>query len=100
MAEEERVPRTSPVFQKVLPKPEEGVMDFGSCLMLLTLIPPARARRQEWPEDNTYITIQNEKLMLFDIKDNRLHPLFVSVGDIVGKDWILVHAGDKPKVEA
>ena len=49
-----------------------------------------KVRRQEWEDDETYIVIREEKLMIFKPEDKKFHPLIVSIGDLLGLDWIVV----------
>jgi hypothetical protein len=48
------------------------------------------ARRLEWPENGEYLVMHEEKVMLFKPEDNKLHPLIVSKGDILGTDWVII----------
>ena len=65
-------------------------MDFASCLILLaTMTPSPRARRLDWPDDGTYITIINEKLYIYTAKEKIFHSLTISTGDILGEDWVI-----------
>ena len=57
------------------------------------LLAGRKIRRQEWPNDGTYLVIQDEKLMIFKPEDNQLHPLTISTGDLLGTDWIVI--GDR-----
>jgi hypothetical protein len=41
-------------------------------------------------DEGVYVTIKDEKLMIFRTDDKVLHPLTVSVGDITGTDWVIV----------
>ena len=78
---DEQILQTSPLIKK------DGTMTFASCLEKLIL--GERCRRLTW-DDGWYITIKDDKVMIFRIDDKLLHPLTVSVGDIDGKDWIVV----------
>ncbi len=66
---------------------QESTMDFGVCLQ--TLVLDKKCKRLEW-NDGTYIKIHDERLMIYKPEDKRLHPLTVSIGDIVATDWIVV----------
>ena len=46
-------------------------------------------RRLEWPDENEYLAIHDEQLMIYLANDKLLHPLIVSTGDIVATDWVL-----------
>lgn len=48
-----------------------------------------KVRRLEWPE-GYYLEIRNEKLMLYRPDTDAFHPLIVNLGDINGKDWVVV----------
>ena len=81
MADEES-PKVSPAVKK------NGTMTFASCLDKLIL--GERCRRTSWEDRAIYITMKDEKLMIFSTGDKLLHPLTVSAGDIDGKDWVIV----------
>ncbi len=81
MADEES-PKLSPAVKK------DGTMTFVSCLDKLIL--GERCRRVSWEDKRIYITMKDEKLMIFGTADKLLHPLTVSAGDIDGKDWVVV----------
>lgn len=68
-------------------KLKEVVMDFSVCLNMLVL--DKKCRRLEW-NDGTYIKIHDERLMIYKPEDKRLHPLTVSVGDIMATDWVVM----------
>ncbi len=80
---DETSPQMSPRSAK-----NDGTMTFGSCLQKLML--GERCRRVAWEDEGVYITIKDEKLMIFRTDDKVLHPLMVSVGDITGTDWVIV----------
>ena len=69
-------------------------MKFGECLE--EILDGKKARRHEWPNDGTYITMQDTKLMIFTPKDKRLHSLVVSEGDIVNEDWYIILEKELP----
>jgi len=64
-------------------------MTFGDCLVRMAN-EGGRFRRLAWIDNNSYITIRNEQLEIFRTDTKRLHPLIVSVGDILSNDWIEV----------
>jgi len=64
-------------------------MTFGDCLVIMAN-EGGRFRRLAWIDNNSYITIRNEQLEVFRTDTKRLHPLIVSVGDILSNDWIEV----------
>ena len=70
------------------PVKSDGTMTFASCLQKLML--GERCRRVVWEDEGVYVTIKDEKLMIFRTDDKVLHPLIVSVGDITGMDWVIV----------
>lgn len=72
---------------KVSSEIDSGTMDFGVCLQLLLL--DKKCKRLEWI-DETYIRIHDERLMIYTPSDKRLHPLTVSVGDIMATDWVVI----------
>ena len=61
-------------------------MRFGD--MLENLVENGgKARRKEWVDEKVYITFVGEQLMIWSAEDNLLHPLTVSIGDVLGTDW-------------
>ena len=54
------------------------------------LVDGKKVRRLEWPNDGTYIVLDNELLKIFLPADKKLHPLTVSLGDIIGIDWVII----------
>lgn len=83
MEQEITSPVRSPQSVKV-----NGTMTFSSCLEKLIL--GERCRRLSWENEEIYVTMKDEKLMIFLIEDKKLHPLTISAGDIEGTDWVLV----------
>ena len=63
-------------------------MSFADCL--LAILDGSKARRLEWPDNGTFITMREGKVMIFNTKDNLLHPLIVTDGDILGDDWFII----------
>ncbi len=80
----DQVQDTSPVFR---PIPKIRGLTFTKCLD--HLLDGRKLRRNEWPDDGTYIVMKDEKIMVFRPDDKQLHPLTVSTGDITGKDWVV-----------
>ncbi len=66
----------------------QGVMSFADCL--LAILDGSKARRVEWPDDGTYITMRDGKVVIFKPEDNMVHPLVVSDGDILADDWMII----------
>ena len=66
---------------------KDGSMTFASCLEKLLL--GERCKGVAWEDEGVYITIKDEKVMIFRTDDKQLHPLTVSVGDITGM-WVIV----------
>ena len=76
-------------IQKMSPQvKKDGTMSFAVCLDKLML--GERCRRLAWEDPSIYIIMKDDKVMILDAKDKRLHPLIVSAGDIDGKDWVIV----------
>ena len=48
-----------------------------------------RVQRLEWNNDE-YITFHDRQLMVYLQKDQRMHPLIVSDGDVLGEDWVVM----------
>jgi hypothetical protein len=63
-------------------------MNFAKCLE--NILDGQKARRREWPDDGTYITMKDSKLVIFTPKDKRIHTLEVSEGDIINEDWYII----------
>ena len=55
-----------------------------------SLIIGHRLKRLEWPDDGTYVMIANERLSIFKPEDKIVHPLIVSLGDMMGEDWVVI----------
>ena len=64
---------------------------FRHCVEFL--LSGRRMRRQEWPDDGTYVTMRDEKLMIFKPETKTFHPLILSTGDMSGEDWIVARKG-------
>lgn len=79
-------PGTSPVVSAI--KFKKDVMSFADCL--LAILDGKKARRLEWEDNGTFITMREGKVMIFKIEDNMLHPLIVTDGDILGDDWSIL----------
>lgn len=54
------------------------------------LLKGSKVRRLDWKDEGIYLIIDGSSLMIYLTKDNLLHPLTVSTGDILGKDWVVV----------
>lgn len=77
---------TSPIVTTMeFPK---RTMSFADCL--LAILDGSKARRLEWEDNGTFITMREGKVMIFKIEDNMLHPLIVTDGDILGDDWSIL----------
>jgi len=60
-------------------------MDFGNAIK--ELLEGERMRRDEWPDDRTYLEMKDDKLCIFQPADKMLHPLIVTTGDMSADDW-------------
>ena len=67
---------------------ERDSMDFGSAMQ--EVLKGARVRRLEWKDEGVYVTIGNDRLVIFNPGDKQLHPMLTSVGDMTGADWVVV----------
>ena len=67
---------------------KEKTMDFGSALE--KAVEGKKVRRLEWEDKGIYLIFKNDQLMIFLTKDNMLHGLIVSLGDVLGTDWVVV----------
>ncbi len=54
------------------------------------LLDGKKVRRQEWPDNGTHLIMRDERVMIFDPDDKKLHPLILSAGDILGTDWVVI----------
>ena len=62
-------------------------MDFPSCLK--RLLDGKKCRRRSWGDDPSYLVVENRNVMIWKKEDNKLHPLILSVDDIIGSDWVV-----------
>jgi len=67
------------------PKP---IMNFKGAID--NLIAGKKVKRIEWPDDGTFLAIQGEQLSIFKTDKMAFAPLIVSVGDMIGEDWVTV----------
>ena len=63
-------------------------MTFGQAMQEVAI--GKRVRRLEWAQKETYLALNNNQLSIFKPEDKNLHPLIVSLGDILGDDWVIV----------
>lgn len=63
-------------------------LDFGTAMN--EVLNGKKVRRLEWKDEDVYLVMKNEQLMIFGTGDKILHPLIVSAGDIAGMDWEVV----------
>ena len=75
---------TSPKIQQYNYK----VMDFGAAMT--AVLNGNKVRSEGWEDENIYLVLQNEKLMIFKTEDKMLHPLIVTSGDMAGQDWVII----------
>jgi len=76
---------TSPVPPK--PTPLRG-STFRHCVEFL--LGGRKMRRQEWPDDGTYVVMRDEKLMIYKPETKSFHSLILSTGDMSGEDWVVI----------
>jgi len=67
----------------------KAIMNFKGTID--SLIGGKKVRRIDWPDDGTYIAINNEALMIYKPEIKKFAPLIVSMGDLLGDDWIAVN---------
>lgn len=77
----------SPRVEKQAKQPETKTLNFAEAME--ALLDDKKVRRQEWPEDGTYLFIKNEQVTIFKPEDKLFHPLIISSGDILGTDWVI-----------
>jgi len=65
-----------------------GDMNFGSAMN--AVLNGERVRRLDWENEDVFLAMRDEQLMIFKPEDNMLHPLTVSAGDMAGTDWIVI----------
>ncbi len=65
-----------------------GDMSFGSAMN--AVLNGERVRRADWEDEEVYLTMRDEQLMIFKTEDKLLHPLTISGGDIAGTDWVVM----------
>lgn len=61
-------------------------MDFAGAMK--ELIVGKHVRRKEWADKGIYLSLVDEKIQIFN-PDKKYHPLIVSLGDLVGDDWVV-----------
>ena len=77
--------------QSPLVKGFEGkTVGKGFGFALSRLLEGKKVRRLEWENLDAYLAIKDDILMVHRADDKLLHPLMVSVGDMRGKDWVVV----------
>lgn len=65
-------------------------MKLSEIIEKLALTPGTKATREEWQDENTYILVRDEKLLLHRSDDNQDHLLVITTGDIFGIDWVFI----------
>ena len=64
-------------------------LNFGDCMKAVSS--GMKARRLAWEDVRIYIKLdKNGLLSIFKPEDNKLRPLLVSVGDLLGTDWVVI----------
>ena len=71
-----------------LTKPGTSLTSFASALK--EAVNGKKVRRLEWQDKGIYLTFRNDQLMIFLTEDKMLHPLLVSLSDVIGEDWVVV----------
>jgi len=77
---------TSPVSSPVVSKQKK--MDFSA--IVKELISGKRLTRLEWDNKDIYIFLSDQRLRIYHPETNMIHDLVVSLGDLDGKDWVVV----------
>lgn len=72
------------------PRMEQIQMDFASALE--EAMKGKKVRRLEWDNENVYITVKDEVLVIFKPEDSLLHPLIIRISDIMGEDWVVIES--------
>lgn len=66
----------------------EKLMTFAKALE--RAINGARIRRLTWEDRRIYVAISNNKLVIYRPDTKQIHPLTVTIGDIIATDWVVV----------
>lgn len=75
------------------PRPVK-LLTFGQAMDQVVL--GARVRRQEWEDKDVFVFLANDILSIVNPEDRGpaqpkgVHALTVSIGDIMGEDWVVV----------
>jgi len=59
----------------------------GFAAALNQMLQGRTARREGWENQEIFLAIKDDFLVIYDPQDKEWHPLIVSVGDIVADDW-------------
>lgn len=78
-------PRTSPTMVEA-PR-DENALDFMDALR--AVIDGKAITKLEWDDPSIHVILKNERLMIL-LDDGILHPLIVTLGDLLGDDWVVV----------
>ncbi len=79
---------SSQMSPRLVTEESDRTMDFASCLE--RLLWGDKCRRLGWEDEEVYITIWNEQIMIYKTDDKKIHPMIVSTGDIMATDWVVV----------
>jgi hypothetical protein len=48
-----------------------------------------KVRRLEWQDENVYAAMIDEKIMIYNSEDKKMHPWTINLGDIGSMDWVI-----------
>ena len=68
--------------------PEPSTYTFGEALD--KVVNCHAIRRLSWPDDGTYVVLNDGILKIFIPFTKEMHPLLVSFVDMTGEDWVTV----------
>jgi len=63
-------------------------MNFSSALE--HLMNGKKVRQLKWEDEEIYIVMHDDLLMIYKTDDNKVHPLILSAEDITANDWVVV----------
>ena len=81
-------PQSSPQLATSEIASESSIMNFFEAMKLA--LENKSVRRLNWTDPAIVVRIVNERLMIYLPEDKLFHPLTVTSGDMLGKDWVIV----------
>lgn len=87
MAQDSKSPTMSPTVPKKVESNENTVTFFEA---IASVVGGATVTKLEWNDPEIIVEVRNEKLMI-RTDDGLFHPLILTIGDMNGEDWIILH---------